>query len=54
MKDLDVNMAIRNIFLNATLRATVHLGKDYTEFHVSNGKRLSRLSMEEELGITSG
>ena len=29
MDDLDVNMAIRGIFLNATLRAAVHLGQDY-------------------------
>ena len=28
MNDLDVNMAIRSIFLNATLRAAVHLGQD--------------------------
>ena len=27
--DLDVNMAIWGIFLNATLRAAVHLGQDY-------------------------
>ena len=27
--DLDVNMAIGSIFLNATLRAAVHLGQDY-------------------------
>ena len=29
MNDLDVNMAIWGIFLNATLRAAVHLGQDY-------------------------
>ena len=29
LDDLDVNMAIWNIFLNATLRAAVHLGQDY-------------------------
>ena len=29
MDDLDVNIAIRDIFLNATLRAAVHLGQDY-------------------------
>ena len=29
MNDLDVNMAFWGIFLNATLRATVHLGQDY-------------------------
>ena len=29
MDDLDVNMAIWGIFLNATLRAAVHLGQDY-------------------------
>ena len=29
MKDLDVNMGIRCIFMNATLRAAVHLGQDY-------------------------
>ena len=29
MDDLDVDMAIRCIFLNATLRAAIHLGQDY-------------------------
>ena len=29
MDDLDVNMAIWGIFLNATLRAAVHLGQDH-------------------------
>ena len=29
MKDLDVKLAILGIFLNATLRAAVHLGQDY-------------------------
>ena len=29
MDDLDVNMAIWGVFLNATLRAAVHLGQDY-------------------------
>ena len=29
MNDLDVNMAIWSIFLNATLRAPVHLGQDH-------------------------
>ena len=29
MKDLDVNLAIWRMFMNATLRAAVHLGKDY-------------------------
>ena len=29
MNDLDVNKAIWGIFLNATLRAAVHLGQDY-------------------------
>ena len=29
MDDLDVNTAIRDIFLNTTLRAAVHLGQDY-------------------------
>ena len=29
MDDLDVNMAIRGIFLNTTLQAAVHLGQDY-------------------------
>ena len=29
MDDLDVNMAICGIFLNATLRAAVYLGQDY-------------------------
>ena len=29
MGDLDVNVAIWGIFLNATLRAAVHLGQDY-------------------------
>ena len=29
LDDLDVNMAILGIFLNATLRAEVHLGQDY-------------------------
>ena len=29
MDDLDVNMAVWGIFLNATLRAAVHLGQDY-------------------------
>ena len=29
MNDLDVNMVIWGIFLNATLRAPVHLGQDY-------------------------
>ena len=29
MNDLDVNMAIWGIFLNATLRAAVHLGQEY-------------------------
>ena len=29
MDDLDVNMAIWGIFLNTTLRAAVHLGKDH-------------------------
>ena len=29
MDDLDVNMADWGIFLNATLRAAVHLGHDY-------------------------
>ena len=29
MDDLDVNKAIWGIFLNATLRAAVHLGQDY-------------------------
>ena len=29
MNDLDVTMAIWGIFLNATLRAAVHLGQDY-------------------------
>ena len=29
MKDLDVNTAIWGIFLNAALRAAVHLGQDY-------------------------
>ena len=29
MGDLDVNMAIGSILLNATLRAAVHLGQDY-------------------------
>ena len=29
MNDLDVNMAILGIFLNTTLRAAVHLGKDH-------------------------
>ena len=29
MNDLDVNMAIWSVFLNATLRAAVHLGQDY-------------------------
>ena len=28
-KDLDVNLAIWKMFLNTTLRAAVHLGKDY-------------------------
>ena len=27
--DLDVNMAIWRIFLNATLRGAVHFGQDY-------------------------
>ena len=29
MKDLDVNLAIRGMFMNTTLRAAVHLGKDF-------------------------
>ena len=29
MDDLDVNMAMWGIFLNTTLRATVHLGQDH-------------------------
>ena len=29
MKDLDVNMAIWGIFMNATLRAAIHLGNDH-------------------------
>ena len=29
MDDLDVNMAIGGVFLNTTLQAAVHLGKDY-------------------------
>ena len=29
MNDLDVNMAIWGILLNATLRAAVHLGQDF-------------------------
>ena len=29
MKDLDVNLAIWRMFMNTTLRAAVHLGKDY-------------------------
>ena len=29
MKDLDVNLAIWGMFINTTLRAAVHLGKDY-------------------------
>ena len=29
MNDLDVNMAFWCMFLNATLRAAVHLGEDY-------------------------
>ena len=29
MKDLDVNLALWGMFLNTTLRAAVHLGKDY-------------------------
>ena len=29
MDDLDVNMAIWGVFLNTTLQAAVHLGKDY-------------------------
>ena len=29
MKDLDVNLAIWGKFMNTTLRAAVHLGKDY-------------------------
>ena len=29
MKDLDVNLAIWKIFVNATLQAAVHLGKDH-------------------------
>ena len=29
MEDLNVNLAIRRMFMNTTLRAAVHLGKDY-------------------------
>ena len=29
MKDLDVNLANWGMFMNTTLRAAVHLGKDY-------------------------
>ena len=29
VKDLDVNLAIWEVFMNTTLRAAVHLGKDY-------------------------
>ena len=29
MKDLDVNLAIWRMFMNTTLRASVHLGQDY-------------------------
>ena len=31
MKNLDVNTAIRGIFVSVTLQAAVHLGVDYTE-----------------------
>ena len=31
MKHLDVNTAIRGIFLSVTLQAAVHLGRDYIE-----------------------
>ena len=31
MKNLDVNTAIRGIFVSVTLHAAVHLGVDYTE-----------------------
>ena len=29
MEDLDVNLAIWEMFVNTTLRASVHLGKDF-------------------------
>ena len=32
VNDLDVNMAIWSILLNATLRAAVHVGQDHDEF----------------------
>ena len=52
MDDLDVNMAIWSIFLNATLRAAVHLGQDYeaklryVKTHLWNG--LGQLFSENE------
>ena len=34
MEDLNVNLAISGMFMNTTLQATVHLGKDYdTNLH---------------------
>ena len=42
MKDLDVNLAFCGVFMNTTLRAAVHLGKDYD----ANSRFVKKLSLE--------
>ena len=46
MEDLDVNVAIWCIFMNATLRAAIHLGKDH-DVNVRNVKNYFWISVGE-------
>ena len=43
MEDLNVNLAIWRMFMNTTLRAAVHLGKDYD----MNSRFCKELSQQE-------
>ena len=49
MKDLNVNVAIRRIFMNATLRAAIHLGNDH-DVNLRNVKNYTWKSTGEVVG----
>ena len=49
MKYLDVNMALCGIFMNATLRAPIHLGNDY-HVNLRNVQNSSRRTTGQLLG----
>ena len=49
MKDLNVNVSIWGTFMNATLQAAVHLGKDYnTNLHDAKNHLWDNCSMKQK------